>query len=797
MPGAYPADPVDEQLPPEQLVGSEVRIPGPVPEDVSEQQPRREQQQEQREDPHTQQEQRGMARDTGTDRPMPGAFPVDDLEIEAEPAAAVDWPAVGEAHAARRSGVVDLATGVGRWVWRSALGEPATDPWSKVAEAAHAAFSPEQIMANALPILQDSLTGEGLFSDGVWAGTSYEWELRAYLIKPKYLGRRKKNLEHWARRDSKFHRTAARQRGHRWGFTLAGRPDESADGGFVPAGSYQYGWTDEDHITAADGTYSSRVRNSNELVHLWGGDVTLVLEFRSGRRNPLVNMLPGGPRTVTRVIPVPDGVEFFLDDHDLQDIPELAAIVHANSTYRIPPAPQPDRTLPLGFLETGGQIGYGAVVKATIRPDDSHAAGGSRDVLQNLVMKLVEQLAHGATKINSSNYFPFLRSVINALGTTFGLRTFAYDGPDSRITFGFISRAWPHSAIPSLVTFTLTARPDPDADLGTLLGREVTHPSALDTMLGSTGADGSALPITGATAVGKKRVKSHQETFNPSLNNAVKTAFSFTGEQQAIQSHERTSETGVASWTQSSGSLTQFPVLYQLNVEVSRRLLTEDLKMILLSMGVDIRAFLERGDGIFRLDDVELPPPANTVRDSVGLDTLLWFHTSETGNGAITHRIPPAIYSSDPHRAPPGCPSGHHRHRDGGPRLSACPGHHCALGAHQRDFAQLLLGRTANCRRAPASRPVPAAHGSHSEHRPANLFLDRRIQPAEAVGRLQSAHPARARIHCGFSRHLGPERSDTAPPAARRGSEGLWHLREVHYLCAEHRLDQPRYRRPP
>ncbi|MFI7000539.1 winged helix-turn-helix transcriptional regulator, partial [Nocardia sp. NPDC050175] len=661
MPGAYLADPIDEQLPPEPLVGAEIEVLNSVPEDVVEQQPRPAQPQEHEQQPEpgdtpTQQEQHDIARDTRTEPSMPGAFPADHLEIEAEPAPQVNWPAVGQALLGKAEWVVDQATGVGQWVWRHAFGEPATDPWSKVAEAVHAAFAPEQMMGNALPILQDSLTGEGLFSDGVLAGTSYRWRVRVIVTEPRYLGRHKKNLEHWARRESKFQRSQARQRGHRFGVTPAGRPGESADGSWVPAGSYQYGWTDEDHITASDSTYSSRVRNSNELVHLFGGKLTVVLEVESGTRNPLVNMLPGGPRTVTRAFDVPDGVEFFLDNHDLQDIPELAAIVHENSDYRIPPAPEPDRTLPLSFLETGGHLGYGAVVKATIRPEDETA--GSRDVLEDLVMKLVTQLAPGAGQINSSNYLPFLRSVMNTLGTTFGLRTFAYDGPDSRITFGFISRDWPYSAISSLVTFTFSARPDPNVDLSTVLGREVTHPSALDTMLGSTGADSSALPITGATGIGKKRVTSHQVTFNPSLNNEVKTSFSFTGEQQAIQSNERTADTGVASWTQSSGRLRQFPVRYQLLVEVSRRLLTADLKKTLLSAGADIEAFFGRENGIFALNEAELPPPANTVRGSVGLDTLLWFHTSETGNGALTPRIPPSIYSSDPtvprQAAPPG-----------------------------------------------------------------------------------------------------------------------------------------------
>ncbi|MEU7144754.1 ADP-ribosyltransferase [Nocardia sp. NPDC046473] len=661
MPGAYLADPMDEQPPPEPFVGAEIEVLSSAPEDVLEQQPRPAQPQEHEPQPEpgdtpTQQEQHDIARDTRTEPSMPGAFPADHLEIEAEPAPQVNWPAVGQALLGKAEWVVDRVTGVGQWVWRHALGEPATDPWSKVAEATHAAFSTEQMMANALPILQDSLTGEGLFSDGVLAGTSYRWRVRAILTEPRYLGRRKKNLESWAKRESKFQRSQARQRGHRFGVTPSGRPDGSADGSVVPAGSYQYGWTDEDHITASDSMYSSRVRNSNELVHLWGGDLTVVLEFESGTRNPLVNMLPGGPRTVTRVFDVPDGVEFFLDNHDLQDIPELAAIVHASSDYRIPPAPEPDRTLPLSFLETGGHLGYGAVVKATIRPDDDTAS--SRDVLKNLVMEHVTQLAAGAGQINSSNYLPFLESVMNMLGTTFGLRTLVYDGPDSRITFGFISRDWPYSALPSLVTFTLSARLDPDVDLGAVLGREVTHPSALDTMLGTTGADSSALPIAGATGIGKKRVKSHQATFNPSLNNEVKTSFSFTGEQQAIQSNERTSDTGVASWTQSSGRLRQFPVRYQLEVEVSRRLLTANLKKTLLSTGADIEAFFGRENGIFALNEAELPPPANTVRGSVGLDTLLWFHTSETGNGALTPRIPPSIYGSDPtvprQAAPPG-----------------------------------------------------------------------------------------------------------------------------------------------
>ncbi|MGY2061185.1 hypothetical protein ACW9HQ_40470, partial [Nocardia gipuzkoensis] len=257
VPGAYPADPEEPQPPTVRNVGpdSDVAV------DVAAQRPN-----EQRAAPDTdveadaapqlpneqhlvpgsavgadvaaQQPEREPVRDTRTDYPIPGAFPDDHLEVEAEPA---NWPTLGQAARGAAEWVVDLATGVGRWVWRNSFGESATDPWSTVLETIHAAFSPEQMIGNALPILRDGLTGEGMFVSGALAGASYEWALEAYVTEVEYLGRGTEKLEHWLKRENRSQRSVAAHRGHRVGVTLGARTDEADSYGMRLAGSYQYG----------------------------------------------------------------------------------------------------------------------------------------------------------------------------------------------------------------------------------------------------------------------------------------------------------------------------------------------------------------------------------------------------------------------------------------------------------------------------------------------------------------------------------------------------------------------------
>ncbi|MGW4369221.1 WXG100-like domain-containing protein [Nocardia takedensis] len=569
---------------------------------------------------------------------VPGAFPIED-----DPGA-VRNALHGSAHR-----VADAATGVGRWVWRTGVGEPATNPASMAHEVTHIGLSPYHLNGGALRIFRDSYVLEGAATPGTLAGTDVSVEITGYLTDVKVLPRPPKmDAERWLQSLTAANQTDSRRRGHHWSASLTGSYGET-DSGFIPGGSYGYDSSRTDSSTVDDNTGVFRVTTEDTAsVHRFTATAHYLVEVRIGKRNYALGIVLRGPHAErSRVVEVPDGLEFLLVDNDLQNHPELLALVTAaDSAVRVPAPNAPDRRLPAPYIDSGGKLGFSAVTEVDVR--------GGRKAMQTLARRLVEQMAPGVTHPGSANHVPGVLTRINEHTTSQALRTLPNAGPDGRTQFHFVDRSsW---LGPHLVEVAFTARPDPDADLTAVLGKRVGDTSGVDNIFGHSHGEGSVLDPPGATRVDTSRQRGHRLAFTPGgQRNGHRPKFDFAVQRRGELVESQSSSREVRSWQRTFGDTTEFTVPYRYYVEVRSRPLTEALSAYLVRHTIAGVALLGASAGVLPpMDLAQLTEPTRTSRLSAAADARIRFNTSETrptgagADGTTAHHTASAIHRSDP-----------------------------------------------------------------------------------------------------------------------------------------------------
>ncbi|MFD6158152.1 hypothetical protein ACFWF7_11145 [Nocardia sp. NPDC060256] len=540
---------------------------------------------------------------------------------------------------------VDKATGMGRWVWRTAVGEPATNPESMAHELTHTALSPQHVNANALRTFRDSYVIEGANTPGALAGTDITVEMTGYLTDVKVLSQPPKmDGERWLQSVNGSAHTESAQRGHRTGATYTGSEGDYHSS-VVGGGAYHYNTTSTKSSTTNDNSGVFRVTTEDTTpVHRFSATAHYVVTVRVGNRNFARGVLPGGMRGErTRTIEIPDAVEFLLVDNDLQNHPDLLALVSAHSLitgtdYEVPEANEPDRRLPTAFVESG-KLGFGTVT-------DVHLEGGRND-LQDLARELIEEHAPRATTPGTVNYQPGVLTRINEHTTTLGLRTLPNAGDEGAV-FHFIDRSsW---LGPRLVEVKFSARPDPAGKWSEARGKRVTATSGLDNIFGHSTGHGAALG--GATRVATTQTRGHQvDGILGGQINGHRPKFDLAVQRTSSVNEFQQSSREIRSWQSTLGNTSEFPVPYRYVVEVKSRRLDEALLTYLVHRGIDGLAATGQALGVLPPLDVShvTTPPLSVGRTTRAAQVLIRFNTSETPpDDSVLAHTNPAIYRFDP-----------------------------------------------------------------------------------------------------------------------------------------------------
>ncbi|MGW4368961.1 WXG100-like domain-containing protein [Nocardia takedensis] len=563
--------------------------------------------------------------------PVPGAFPAENTNVETRddageaPRTSSDPGPVRTALSGSAHRVADAAGDIGRWIWRTGVGEPATNPESMAGEVTHIGLSPYHLNGNALRIFRDSYVLEGAATPGALAGTDISVEVTGYLTDVKVLPRPPKmDAERWLQSLTAANRTDSRERGHHWGLSVTGsygKPESS----FLPGGSYGYDTGTVDSSTVNDNTGVFRVTTEDTAsVHRFSATAHYVVEVRIGKRNYALGVVLRGPHAErARVVEVPDGVEFLLVDNDLQNHPELLALVTAaDSAVSVPPSNVPDRRLPAAYVDSGGELGFAAVTEVEVR--------GGRKSLQILARGLVEQVAPGVTRPGAANHVPGVLTRINEHTTSQALRTLPNAGPDGKTRFHFVDRSsW---LGPHLVEVAFTARPHPDADLNAVLGKRVTETSGVDNIFGHSLGEGSALDPPGATRVDKVRQRGHRFAFAAGgRRNGHRPELDLSVQHRSRLVESQSSSRELRSWQRTFGETSEFAVPYRYAVEVRSRPLNEALSAYLVRRTIAGAALLGSSVGVLpALDLADLTEPTRVVRGGARADARIRFNTSET-----------------------------------------------------------------------------------------------------------------------------------------------------------------------
>ncbi|MFE5028853.1 hypothetical protein ACFRAO_37615 [Streptomyces sp. NPDC056656] len=539
----------------------------------------------------------------------------------------------------------------GRWVWRASVGEPATDHESSANEVADTALSPHHLSANALRIFRDSYLVEGAATPGVLAGTDFTIEVRGYLTDVRVLPQPPKlDAERWLQSTDASASTRNRQAGHQGGLSLAGRYG-GKDDAVAPQGGLQARVARTDGVTVNDNTGVFRVTTEDTTAAFrFTAKAHYVVTVRSGARNLVSGTVaPGmGGLNRTRVVELPDGVEFLLVDNDLQNHPDLAALVAEAGQTSAPVGP-PDRRLPSWYVDSGGTIGAGVVTEVH--------TGGGRSSLQRRIHRLVQQEAPGVTTPGHAAYVPGALTRINEHSTSLGLRTLVNAGPQGHTAFHFVHRSW---LGPRLVEVALVARPAPGQDLSARRGKRVTTTSGMDNVFGHSHGDGTALEVPGATRISSTRTISGQVDFAPlGESNGERARSTLSLARQSNRSDAQSSSRELRSWQRTFGNTSEFPVPYEYEVRVSSRPLTESLVgrlADLIGSGLDRAAVF-----VLPLTSAGLFPASRIGRREVEPATaVLRFNASEKPDRGERRAatIPPAVFTTNPSTPRPTPPPG-------------------------------------------------------------------------------------------------------------------------------------------
>ncbi|MBY8857161.1 hypothetical protein K7711_11785 [Nocardia sp. CA2R105] len=601
-------------------------------------------------------------------RPMPGTFPLDDDTAGEGSEPTLTWPQVrdflqGSTHwAVGQAG--DMGYRVGRWLWRNAVGEPATNPESMAHEAIHTGLSPYHMNADASRIFRDSYVAvEGASTPGTLAATDITVKTTGYLTNVRVRPRPPKmDAERWLQSVNGAGHTDSRQLGHQWGASVTesvGKVDRNV----IPGAAYHYSTSNSHSDTVNDNSAVFRVTTEDTTpVHWFVADAHYLVNVRVGVRNLARGLIAGGPRIDrTRVVDMPDAVEFLLVDNDLQNNPDLLALINDSNLEAgfgqeygdIAEANPPDRGLPIAYVK-GKRIGYGAVTNVEVE--------GGRDAYQKLALELVEKYAPGITKPGSANYLAGVETRINEHTTTLALRTLPNAGPDGRTAFHLIDRTRPFD--PHLVEVTFSARPDPSVDLSTIRGKRVTSTSGVDNIFGHSNGDGAALEVPGATRMSDSRKRGHQIDFTLSgQHGGHRPKFDLAVQRQSNLTEIQTSSRERRAWQRSFGNTSEFPVPHEYVVEIRKRPLAEARLAMLVRRGISGFAMAGGGIGLLpplQLSDLAgLAAPTTESRESLKAGTLIRFNTSETPEADTLAELPePGLYRSDPSIRPPASTEG-------------------------------------------------------------------------------------------------------------------------------------------
>ena len=601
-------------------------------------------------------------------RPMPGTFPLDDDTAGEGSEPPLTWPQVRDFLQSSTHWAVgqagDMGYRVGRWLWRNAVGEPATNPESMAHEAIHTGLSPYHMNADASRIFRDSYVAvEGASTPGTLAATDITVKTTGYLTNVRVRPRPPKmDAERWLQSVNGAGHTDSSQLGHQWGASLTesvGKVDRNV----IPGAAYHYSSSDSHSDTVNDNSAVFRVTTEDTTpVHWFVADAHYLVNVRVGVRNLARGLIAGGPQIDrTRVVDMPDAVEFLLVDNDLQNNPDLLALINDSNLEAgfgqeygdIAEANPPDRGLPIAYVK-GKRIGYGAVTNVEVE--------GGRDAYQKLALELVEKYAPGITKPGSANYLAGVETRINEHTTTLALRTLPNAGPDGRTAFHLIDRTRPFD--PHLVEVTFSARPDPSVDLSTIRGKRVTSTSGVDNIFGHSNGDGAALEVPGATRMSDSRKRGHQIDFTLSgQHGGHRPKFDLAVQRQSNLTEIQTSSRERRAWQRSFGNTSEFPVPHEYVVEIRKRPLAEARLAMLVRRGISGFAMTGGGIGLLpplQLSDLAgLAAPTTESRESLKAGTLIRFNTSETPEADTLTELPePGLYRSDPSIRPPASTEG-------------------------------------------------------------------------------------------------------------------------------------------
>ncbi|WP_216900869.1 hypothetical protein [Nocardia alni] len=623
--------------------------------------------------------------DAHTEQVMPGAFPVDPPEnaprnTTAEPELTVDWAAVGKALLKPALYIVDRATGLGRWISWTALGEPDKNKESMTAEIFDTELSPGSLAApdvfsNYHPI--DASTDDGAVSGIDFTGTvaGAISNIRVVERKPT-----KMDSENWRQVTDRSGQGGVHFKGHRGGptvslFSRTSAEDAEEETYFGLGLGGQGTMSDQDHVAAeANSSTNYSYTYGAEPMYEFTADAEYILSVTAATRNLLRNPFPGGSRTKAYSVKIPDAVMFYLTRSDLDSNPELAELVREKLEPDLKTGSKSEDPLPSGYRNTG-QLGSGIITKVDV--------SGKRNAFEDLVVGHVHAKAGHVTDPESFTYIPGVRTRINKATSDLGVLRLLNGGPNAREIIRFIDA---RLIVPRLVTIKLTARIDPNADLDDLVKlnpRLLEDSAMLDFWRSFSGADGNALSVPehirvslpGATSVGKRTSRGLQGIFSPGgkTQSGWQPAATFSAGERSNVDGTHLAIRGSGAWTRAA-TTTTYSVPYELTVTVTSRLLTEALLADLVSKGLTGLTFMGRsliyyGQHLAAMvlppqDDAlvepETEPEAKDDSKAILADALVRFHTSEARAGAFRRSTTPGIYESDPTAARQPAPEGSH-----------------------------------------------------------------------------------------------------------------------------------------
>ncbi|WP_067898823.1 WXG100-like domain-containing protein [Nocardia vaccinii] len=569
------------------------------------------------------------------------------------------------------------ATGVGKWIWRTAFGDPATDPASQASSVLHASMSPQHMIMYAPLIFRDSYKFETEIPGKV-TGTDYSVDIRGFFDNIRALEPTAVDTEHWLEANNATTRTTGVNSGHKGAFIVGGTYGEESDHSLRPSGGWQGSNSTNTHVTKGDATDTMRVTSDyGGKVYRFVADGHYAVTVKAGWRNFLSGLAHGKPYgTRTRIVDAPNRLEFFLTDNDLHDYPEYKALLvktAGEQGWKLDIIPEGQEKQSVTVPQDDGTekkvdkyvpveprlLSDAYVGKRPDAPDTAKALpafGGATEVifddgrgaLENAATTLLEKISPGATVVGHNNYHPGVAPLINAHTTSYGVRNLANAGSEGKHSFHFVDRS---GGIPRMVGVTFTQRPQSDKDmpdgrtLATIEGKMVPRTAALDNVHRHIRADGNALVEPGATNVGSSHSQSNQLSVGiGGQSNQQRPGATLAIQRTGTHSEVQNSTRDLSAWQRSAARQYEFKIPTEWTVTVDWRTMDETLSGylydklgdFLVTGGTAIaegQALITTGEwrGVAEgLDPDEIPTPSQSESDSVKATTFMRVHEGDT-----------------------------------------------------------------------------------------------------------------------------------------------------------------------